>query len=483
MAKIIHTALVSSIHKKMHGSILRRRKGHTLLSQGQKPRDPHSPRQMQLRGHFNYLAGKWGTLSSVQKGLWNTHASGLEKTMSGFNDYVRMNTRLLAASYSTLVIQSTPPTTPSTPAYPTDFAAMQITSTSNRISWATPSSPSRYVEIHLSAEPGFSYTGKRRWALITTRPSNEGGYNHTHEMPSGIPMIYRLLVIDPQGRLSPPTHAELVPSPDFLYLCDKGNDRIKEHRADTLAYFRMFGEHGAGNSQFNDPRYCTTDTQKIYVSDRVNDRLKIFDRGSLDFSQLKTVDDPRGVCVDDTHVYVMEYGIDSVVKYNKTTLTQVDTGDAPFGNGMDQDETDLFIASGDFDRIYHLRKSDMGDLDVISCSNGVYTRTPEDVCVDDTYLWATIPSDHEIWKFNKSTGNFIEAYGSHGSGDAQFDTPRGITRDGQNLYIADSGNSRIKKHRLSDWTFVKAFGSLGSGTIQFNTPWGVFYWGGSFIWQ
>jgi YVTN family beta-propeller protein len=41
-----------------------------------------------------------------------------------------------------------------------------------------------------------------------------------------------------------------------------------------------------------------------------------------------------------------------------------------------------------------------------------------------------------------------------------------------NLYITDSGNNRVEKF-TSSGTFISAFGSTGSGNGQFNTPSGI----------
>ena len=53
--------------------------------------------------------------------------------------------------------------------------------------------------------------------------------------------------------------------------------------------------------------------------------------------------------------------------------------------------------------------------------------------------------NHRIQKFS-SAGTYLAQWGSYGSGDGQFSTPRGVATDAAgNVYVADQGNHRIQK--------------------------------------
>ena len=55
--------------------------------------------------------------------------------------------------------------------------------------------------------------------------------------------------------------------------------------------------------------------------------------------------------------------------------------------------------------------------------------------------------NHRIQKFD-GTGSFLTKWGSMGSGDGQFNLPRGVAVDGSgNVYVADQNNSRIQKFK------------------------------------
>lgn len=352
--------------------------------------------------------------------------------MAGFNAFMRMNTRLLGASYSTLVLQNTPPTTPTTPHHVENLRILKYSSTQNTISWKLPRDPSLYIQLYRSAEPGLSYTGKERWALVETVPTHLAKIEDVHAIPEDIPLKYRIKVIDPQGRLSPPTHIVTPPIEALLYISDQNNHRIKEYLSSPLTYEDQFGSFGTGNNQFNRPRGIAADGDYLYIADCWNDRIKKHDRASFDLiSEAGGLSRPRHICVDDTHLYVCDYGNDRVTKHLKSDLSLIDSyGVTIFDN-------------------------------------------PYGVTADDTYLYITMAGTHILHKVQKSDMTFVSSYGSPGSGDAQFDDPFGITHDDTYLFICDGSNHRIKKHLKSNWTFVSKFGTEGTGDDQFDLPVGI----------
>jgi sugar lactone lactonase YvrE len=69
--------------------------------------------------------------------------------------------------------------------------------------------------------------------------------------------------------------------------------------------------------------------------------------------------------------------------------------------------------------------------------------------------------------------SFVRTWGSYGTGDGQFNFPKGIAIDSSgNVYVADSDNHRIQKF-TADGTFITKWDSYGTGDGQFSYPQGI----------
>ena len=88
---------------------------------------------------------------------------------------------------------------------------------------------------------------------------------------------------------------------------------------------------------------------------------------------------------------------------------------------------------------------------------------------------------HRVSVWRVEDGSLIRRWGSTGSGDGQFDGPRGIAvscdADPRLVYVADYGNDRIQVFGV-DGRFVRSFVSKGAGPAQLNWPIGICLAGG-----
>ncbi len=67
----------------------------------------------------------------------------------------------------------------------------------------------------------------------------------------------------------------------------------------------------------------------------------------------------------------------------------------------------------------------------------------------------------------------VNTWGTPGSGDGQFNNPRGLAVDRQGfVYVTDSGNHRIQKFDL-EGNYLLSWGGQGNAPGQFQEPWGL----------
>ena len=91
--------------------------------------------------------------------------------------------------------------------------------------------------------------------------------------------------------------------------------------------------------------------------------------------------------------------------------------------------------------------------------------------------------------FASTNGGYIQVYskdgskkmiGTSGSGDGQFDRPRGIALVGDIMYVADRDNNRVQKLTITG-EYIGQFGGEGSGEGQLSYPRGIAYDGNDYI--
>jgi len=87
----------------------------------------------------------------------------------------------------------------------------------------------------------------------------------------------------------------------------------------------------------------------------------------------------------------------------------------------------------------------------------------------EKYLYVVDRDGNRIQIFDKN-GTFINKWGSKGTGDGEFTIPYSVDVDSQgNVWVADRGNHRVQKFDTNG-TFVKSWGALGKGDGQFDLP-------------
>lgn len=204
MAKITPTALVSEITGKLQGHVLQMWKGQIVIREFTQPTQPRTEKQQFIRGIINNLAGNWSDLSDAQQTLWNTYAASLTDVMSGFNAYIRNNTKLLYADHTSLTQITTPPDPPNPPTSPSDFTATYDGGDDEfDLAWTAPSSASLWVQAFVSPRATYKDKISPMWSVIETVVSTALTINYdASDYASPRYFRFRLRVIDAYGEVS-----------------------------------------------------------------------------------------------------------------------------------------------------------------------------------------------------------------------------------------------------------------------------------------
>ena len=74
--------------------------------------------------------------------------------------------------------------------------------------------------------------------------------------------------------------------------------------------------------------------------------------------------------------------------------------------------------------------------------------------------------------FADETYKEVSHWGSYGSGNGQFNMPRGVAVDSRYVYVVDSGNNRVQVFDRNG-RYIRQWGRSGSGSGEFEGPMGI----------
>ncbi len=105
--------------------------------------------------------------------------------------------------------------------------------------------------------------------------------------------------------------------------------------------------------------------------------------------------------------------------------------------------------------------------------NGLQITAIADMAMDSSgNLYITHHRFHKVYKYAPD-GSLIMEFGSEGTGNGEFDTPRGITIDqNDNVYVVDHNNHRVQVFDV-DGNYLSQFGSEGTEPDQFQRPFSI----------
>jgi sugar lactone lactonase YvrE len=237
-----------------------------------------------------------------------------------------------------------------------------------------------------------------------------------------------------------------VSGTDSVFVADSGNNRIlKFSRTGTLQ--GSFGSQGLAAGQFNNIDGLSTGSGLLYVSDKGNKRVQIFDtysNSSLFTYGTKSNADglfalPSAMTVDNTqNVFVVDKELGRIQKFSSAGAYITKWGSIGSGNSQ-------------FNSPESIARDSAGNIFVADSGN------------------------YRVQKFSNN-GVYMTQWGAQGSSNGQFQRYTNVTVDSSdNVYVSDG--TRIQKfdnngNYISQW-------SSNVGDIAFgnNAIWGVYYVG------
>jgi DNA-binding beta-propeller fold protein YncE len=290
------------------------------------------------------------------------------------------------------------------------------------------------------------------------------------------------------GIFKNPSGIAVGPTGNIYVTAIDGNGVVMINKNDeTISYF---GKAGNGNGDFwSSPYDIAIGTgEKLYVTDRGNDRVQVFDKQGNHISTHTGFNFPVGIAIAASG---------NMVVVNESTHT-------------------FKLLNSDFSVITTVGSQGSG--------NGQFN-FPQFVAFDQSgNFYITDTNNHRVQKFD-SNGNFVLAFGSNGTGNGQFNSPQKIKVYNSEVFVSDftsrlqvfgldgsykrtenyaqdlinegiglgfafdaNGNrllGSVDRNRLamysSNGTFIKSYGDFGNKTDEFKYVSGISYLGNGMI--
>ncbi|GAB63111.1 MAG: hypothetical protein DWB56_06700 [Candidatus Jettenia sp.] len=238
-------------------------------------------------------------------------------------------------------------------------------------------------------------------------------------------------------------------SGSYIYVSDRGNARIQVFNKTTYSHVANISLPNSGI-----PYDLDVDSTYIYVTDTVNKKMHIFK--IQDFSlhasfTIREYTSTGGIvtvfCVSNAYIYTVSrsWGNEPYMYiYNQGTYTQANyysLSVAAFNwhdMNLPYKEIEAYVTANTMAGI----STPLGNIGINDGFNAV--------AMDSNYIYIARPYANLIAVYNRSTLAFCENFGSGGINNGQFNTPTFIAVDlsTSRIFVVDSNNNRIQEFEL-----------------------------------
>jgi sugar lactone lactonase YvrE len=253
-----------------------------------------------------------------------------------------------------------------------------------------------------------------------------------------------------------------VDSAGHVWVADTWNSRVDEF-SNTGEYINRFGTEGTGEGQFKEPEGIAVDSKgDVWVADTGNSRVEelsstgtfigMFGEGGAQTGQLAA---PAALAIDSSgNVWVADTGNKRVEEFSskgeylrELTETAKDEGIVADAKG------DVWVSETGNNKVVELSSAakEIGSFGSFGSGNGQFS-APEGIVISGETAYVVDGGDNRVEEFKltekegKSSGEYVAQFGTKGTGNGQFEGPRGMALDNEgNLWVADTGNNRTQE--------------------------------------
>lgn len=188
---------------------------------------------------------------------------------------------------------------------------------------------------------------------------------------------------------------------DYLYICELGNNRIQKFSISKKCFISKFGKPGSGDGEFNNPTGICIDPQgRVFVADRDNDRIQVFDDGNNFVNAFHCLQKPWGLTFDlQGRLHVTAWGSNCIHVFSQEghPLTNYgsETLNGPTGIAVNGEGHIAISESGQSNRFLIFSPG----LTLLHVVSGEFGAGRGIVCDKDGYFWVADSDNNCLGKY------------------------------------------------------------------------------------